>query len=125
MTSTRRRAQLVVQAHTACHPVTQLCLTGPRLKVLQVAECVINPMALSQAELFGAAHPATGRWHDGVLAHIMRSACRDKSAEQMWVVLDGPVDARWVEGLDTLLDRSRVLSLLSGERLALPPQVRP
>ena len=92
---------------------------------LQVTECVINPAALSQAELYGAAHPATGQWHDGVLAHVMRSACRDKSTDQMWVVLDGPVDACWVESINTLLDKSRVLSLLSGERLALPPRVGP
>lgn len=93
--------------------------------LLQVTECVINPMALSQAELYGAAHPVTGQWHDGVLAHVMRSTYRDKSADQKWVVLDGPVDACWVEGISTLLDSSRVLSLLSGERLALPPRVRP
>lgn len=93
--------------------------------LLQVTECVINPMALSQAELYGAAHPATGQWHDGVLAHVMRNTSRDKSADQKWVVLDGPVDACWVESINTLLDKSRVLSLLSGEGLALPPRVRP
>ena len=85
----------------------------------------MNPMALSQAELYGAAHPATGQWHDGVLAHVMRKASRDKSADQKWVVLDGPVDACWVDSINTLLDKSRVLSLLSGECLALPPRVRP
>ncbi len=92
--------------------------------LVQVTECVVNPMALSQAELYGAAHPATGQWHDGVLAHVVRGMSRDRSADQSWVVLDGPVDACWVESLDTLLDNSRVLSLLSGERLALPPRVR-
>ncbi len=36
-----------------------------------------------------------------------------------WVVLDGPVDPIWVEGLNTALDSSRVLFLPSGERIAI------
>ncbi|KAK9846646.1 hypothetical protein WJX81_008333 [Elliptochloris bilobata] len=89
----------------------------------KVADFVINPIALSYAELYGGRNAATGQWHDGVLAHILRSACRDESPDQKWLVLDAPVDARWVESMNTLLDRSRVLTLLSGERLALPSQV--
>ena len=115
--------QLVLKAtpHACCDSIVPNRLDP----LLQVTEYVINPMALSHAELYGAAHPATGQWRHGVLAHTMRSACRDNSGEQTWMVLDGPVDARWVESMNTLLDSSRVLSLPSGERLALPPRVGP
>lgn len=85
---------------------------------------VINPIALSHAEMYGAMDSATGQWHDGVLAHLLRRACCAEGAGQHWLLLDGPVDAVWVESMHSLLDSCRVLTLLSGERLAMPPQVR-
>lgn len=91
----------------------------------QVTVHVINPVALSLAELYGSANTVTGQWHDGMLARIMRCGCRDEGAEQIWLLLDGPVDECWVESMNTLLDDSRVLTLVSGERLAMPPQVLP
>jgi hypothetical protein len=84
---------------------------------------VVNPAALAPAELFGAADLATGRWRDGVLPRVLRGACRGDAAEETWVVLDGTIDRSWAEDLSALLDDNRVLTLPSGERLAVPPQV--
>ncbi len=89
----------------------------------QAAVHVLNPAALAPAELFGAPDSATGRWRDGVLPRILRAACRADAAEETWVVLDGALDRTWADDLSALLDDNRVLTLPSGERLAVPPQV--
>lgn len=45
-------------------------------------------------------------------------------AAEWWLILDGPVDASWAESLNTALDGERTLSLVSAERIRLPPHVR-
>lgn len=92
---------------------------------MQVQVHVINPLALSNNELYGSFDDGTHEWQDGVLARIMRTVCKDDSPDQKWILFDGPVDTLWIESMNTLLDDNKLLTLLSGERISMSPQVWP
>lgn len=92
--------------------------------LLQVSVFTINPLALTNDEMYGSFDGATHEWRDGILARIMRTTCKDDSPDQKWILFDGPVDTLWIESMNTLLDDNKLLTLLSGERISMSPQVR-
>lgn len=103
--------------------LSRLKKENPGLQYQVVKDFPINPKALSLGELYGEFNLSTSEWTDGVLSAVMRQACADDKPDEKWLVFDGPVDTLWIESMNSVMDDNKVLTLINGERIAMPEQV--
>ncbi|KAI0989686.1 hypothetical protein GJ496_007023 [Pomphorhynchus laevis] len=127
--NTRHAVMLVgitMSGKTTCWKILSQALTNLSKKTeafTNVQVSIINPKALNEDELYGTLNLSTNEWTDGVLSLTMRRLCEDKSEGQKWILFDGPVDAVWIENMNSVMDDNKLLTLANGERIAMPDQV--
>ncbi len=134
---------------SACIKVLQDSMNHLKMKNIKdprfqnVETKIIFPKAISLGELYGEESKDTKEWKYGIASKLMKKAAAEtqkKRAEHMqpslvskpsgdpedrtWILMDGPVDSKWIENMNSVLDDSRMLCLANAERIKLPTQMR-
>ncbi|CAK4711321.1 unnamed protein product [Aphanomyces euteiches] len=90
----------------------------------------LNPKSVSTNELYGYIVLKTREWKDGLLSKIMRdlgSRTKENGEDDTspkWILLDGDLDANWIESMNSVMDDNRMLTLASNERVPLKSHMR-
>ena len=84
----------------------------------------VNPKVMDTQDLYGYINLATRDWKDGLLSTIMRDLGQIDDERPKWILLDGDLDANWIESMNSVMDDNRMLTLASNERIPLKPYMR-
>jgi dynein heavy chain len=84
----------------------------------------LNPKAVTMGELFGETNHLTNEWTEGLVSKLVKDAVQalegNEPETKRWLRFDGPVDALWIENMNTVLDDNKTLCLANGQRIKMP-----
>lgn len=84
----------------------------------------LNPKSVTMGELFGETNLFTNEWTEGLVSKLVKDAVSALEGAQpdkkRWINFDGPVDALWIENMNTVLDDNKMLCLANGQRIKMP-----
>jgi len=84
----------------------------------------LDPKVQKTDQLYGIVHPQTREWIDGLMSYKMRDLSSMPDTQPKWIILDGDLDANWIESMNSVMDDNKILTLASNERIKLLPHMR-
>ena len=88
----------------------------------------LDPKSVTDDELFGVLTKSK-EFKNGVLSSIIRNQSKEDgkykvTQKHKWTILDGDIDPKWIESLNTVMDDNKVLTLVSNDRFPLTASMR-
>merc|ERR1711871_26390 len=107
------------------HTMTTLREEGDENEVFQIVHYeILNPKCIAMGELYGEFNEMTQEWKDGLAPTILRRQVVQETDDRRWTCFDGPIDALWIESMNTVLDDNMMLCLANGERIKLKVEMK-
>lgn len=78
---------------------------------------------VSTKDFYGYNLPSK-EWKDGLMSKLMRNYAEMPDSNPKWIMLDGDLDANWIESMNSVMDDNRLLTLANNERIPLKAHMR-
>lgn len=69
--------------------------------------------------MYGCKDEVSQEYTPGIFSTLWKRGNNRTIKYNTWLTCDGPVDAIWIENLNTVLDDNRILTLANGERIPM------